>query len=308
MAPLAPARDLTDAYDRALQLATGQSALTVTRRVRSLTADSFPVAWPAIAGDVVDAVTFSQQSSVNASSWYLSETVRTTTAFAPEIATAASLVGVTGNGMSIARYVARTPDIVAVRVANGMKTDVAIGMAQRALTSLAATEPYRVARAAVAQTATTDTNFVGWRRVPEAGACSFCLMLATRGAAYTSKATAEQTSKALRYHRNCRCRSEPVTSERAAAANAAASQEYAGGSTSPRQRTRSDFYERAPLYRPGARTPERLANVQLQISQIETRLAQMTARQAAGDASVTPALQWSSDRLTELRAELAQLT
>lgn len=308
METLTPARDLTQAYDRALQLATGQAALTVTRKVRDLGPETFAATWAVIAGDIAETITKGQQAAVAASSWYLAETVRTTTAFAPEIATVAGLVGVAGNGMSVARYVARTPDIVAVRVANGMKTDVAIGMAQRSLTALAATEPYRVARAAVAQTATTDTNFVGWRRVPETGACSFCLMLASRGAAYTSKATAEQSSKALRYHRNCRCRSEPVTSVRAAAANAAANEEYAGRGASPRQRASQDFYQRAPLYRPGARTPERLANVQLQMQQLEDRIADMTARRATGDTSVAPALKWSTDRLAELRAELAQLT
>lgn len=327
MATLAPERDLTQAYDRALQLATGQAALTVTRKVRELGPETFAATWAVIAGDIAETITKGQQAAVAASSWYLAETVRTTTAFAPEIATVAGLVGVAGNGMSVARYVARTPDIVAVRVANGMKTDVAIGMAQRSLTALAATEPYRVARAAVAQTATTDTNFVGWRRVPEAGACSFCLTLASRGAAYTSKASAELTSKALRYHRNCRCRSEPLTSERAAATNAAAAQAYAdlerpifyrtgtrsdsrpaGTGSTTRQRASQDFYQRAPLYRPGARTPERLANVQLQMQQLEDRIADMTARRATGDTSVAPALKWSTDRLAELRAELAQLT
>jgi hypothetical protein len=324
MATLAPPRDLTEAYDRSLQLATGQSALRVQRATRGFTAETFAAAWTVAASEVVDAITIGQQAAVAASSWYLAETVRTTTAFAPEIATASNLIGVTGNGMSLARYVARTPDVIAVRVANGMDTDLAVGMAQRALTNLATTEPYRVARAAVAQTAVEDASFVGWRRVPEAGACSFCLTLASRGAAYTSRETAGQTSKALRYHRSCRCRAEAVTSERAAAEAAATTQAYAdlerpifyrtgarsaGRPSTPdsrtRQRARSDFYERAPLYKPGARTPERLANVQLQIDQLEERIQAMTARRAAGDVSSAPALEWSRARLRELRAELA---
>lgn len=327
MAMLAPARDLTAAYDRALQLATGQAARRVTRRMRELTARSFATDWPSIAPDVVQAVTTAQRAAAEASAWYLAETVRTTTAFSPEIAPVSALVGLTGSGMTVARYVARTPDVVAVRVANGMETDLALGMAQRTLTALTATEPYRVARAAVAQTAIEDRNFAAWQRIPEAGACSFCLTLASRGGAYTSKASAEQTSKALKYHRACKCRAEAVTTERLAAVNAEALQAYgdlerpifyrtgtrsAGRGLGPtsvaRQRASQAFYRDAPLYRPGARTPERLANVQLQISQIQDRTTAMAARQAAGDASVAPAIEWNTKRLAELRAELASLT
>lgn len=327
MATLAPSRDLTDAYDRALQLATGQAALRVTRLTRELTAQTFAGDWPILAPALADAVTAAQRAAAEASAWYLAETVRTTTAFSPEIAPVSALVGLTGGGMTVGRYIARTPDVVAVRVANGMDTDLAVGMAQRALSSLATTEPYRVARAAVAQTAIEDRNFAGWQRIPEAGACSFCLTLASRGGSYTSKASAEQTSKALRYHRNCRCRAEAVTTERLASVNAEAVAAYgdlerpvfyrtgtrsAGRGLRPadvaRQRASRDFYTTAPRYKPGARTPERLASVRLQIDQIEQRLSTMKARQAAGDASTGPALEWSRKQLAELRAELAQFT
>lgn len=326
MVTLAPARELTDTYERALQLATGQAALRTSRLTRGLTARTIAGDWPILAPALVDAVTAAQHAAVEASAWYLAETVRTTTAFSPEIAPVTALVGLTGSGMPVARYVARTPDVVAVRVANGMDTDLAVSMAQRTLTALATTEPYRVARAAVAETAVEDRNFAGWQRVPEPGACSFCLTLASRGSAYTSKASAEQTSKALKYHRACRCRAEAVTSERLASVNAEAVAAYGDlerpvfyrtGTRSAdrglrptdvaRQRASSDFYATAPRYKPGARTPERLANVRLQIAQIEQRVATMTARQAAGDASVSPPLKWSRKRLAELQTELAQL-
>lgn len=45
-------------------------------------------------------------------------------------------------------------------------------------------------------------SFRAWRRVPEAGACSFCLMLATRGAVYRTARTAGEANS---YHRFCRC-------------------------------------------------------------------------------------------------------
>ncbi|HEU5026582.1 MAG TPA: hypothetical protein VFV01_16825 [Spirillospora sp.] len=50
-----------------------------------------------------------------------------------------------------------------------------------------------------------DRKAKGWARVPESNACSFCLMLATRGAVYRSEKTAD-----FRSHDNCRCHVEPV--------------------------------------------------------------------------------------------------
>lgn len=52
-----------------------------------------------------------------------------------------------------------------------------------------------------------------WRRVPEAGACDFCLMLASRGAVYRSRKTASRDVHRLkRSHRVCRCGVELETS------------------------------------------------------------------------------------------------
>ena len=57
----------------------------------------------------------------------------------------------------------------------------------------------------------------GWARVPEAGACAFCVMLATRGAVYHSQRTASVASgrrgtqaAGEPYHDHCRCHVEPV--------------------------------------------------------------------------------------------------
>ena len=44
-----------------------------------------------------------------------------------------------------------------------------------------------------------------WRRVPEPGACDFCLMLATRGAVYASQSTAGKDND---YHAHCHCDQE----------------------------------------------------------------------------------------------------
>lgn len=42
-------------------------------------------------------------------------------------------------------------------------------------------------------------------RVPDAGACAFCRMLASRGAVYGSAEKAQATKDGKRFHDNCRC-------------------------------------------------------------------------------------------------------
>lgn len=50
-----------------------------------------------------------------------------------------------------------------------------------------------------------DRQARGWARHTEPGACSFCLLLGTRGPAYNSKQSA-----GFEAHNNCRCQPEPV--------------------------------------------------------------------------------------------------
>lgn len=49
-------------------------------------------------------------------------------------------------------------------------------------------------------------------RVPEPGACKWCLMLASRGFTYSRK-TVDQTQDGERFHGNCRCHAMPVWDE-----------------------------------------------------------------------------------------------
>lgn len=49
-------------------------------------------------------------------------------------------------------------------------------------------------------------------RVPEPGACKWCLMLASRGFAYSRK-TVDQTSDGERFHGHCRCHAMPIYDE-----------------------------------------------------------------------------------------------
>jgi hypothetical protein len=54
----------------------------------------------------------------------------------------------------------------------------------------------------------TDKAAKGWVRVTEQGACSFCIMLALRGATYKSQRSADFPA-----HDNCRCHVEPIFTE-----------------------------------------------------------------------------------------------
>lgn len=60
-------------------------------------------------------------------------------------------------------------------------------------------------RATVQDAVQRDRAARGWARVPEAGCCAFCAMLATRGAVYKTSQTAD-----FRAHDHDRCHIEPV--------------------------------------------------------------------------------------------------
>lgn len=65
-----------------------------------------------------------------------------------------------------------------------------------------------------------DRQATGWARVPNADACAFCLMLATRGATYKTARAAGQRDATTKwadakgyinsFHPSCRCTVEPV--------------------------------------------------------------------------------------------------
>ena len=317
MATLSPSRDLTSAFERSLATATAMSARSVGRRLATVSARSIAGDWPMVSKAIARDILAGQESATVLSSWYMQEAVRSTLHVASRAPDLPAMAGRTASGMSIARYVDRTPDIVAARIADGMKPDLALAVSERRLVSLATTEPYRVGRGSVAYASINDANYSGWQRVTEAGACDFCEMLATRGDAYTSKASAESTSKDLAFHANCHCYAEPVLAKDAPALRAAGEQAWAATEARPtayRTGTRSTGRSRgatsaggpradATLFLPGSGTAERLASVDLQITQIESRMTEMSARLAAGDASMAKPVEWNTRRLAELRAE-----
>lgn len=65
-------------------------------------------------------------------------------------------------------------------------------------------------RDTIARSAFTDPVRTGFARVPQGTTCSFCIMVASRGAIYS---TAEAAGESNTYHDNCNCVPLPVRGE-----------------------------------------------------------------------------------------------
>ncbi|EMF02448.1 hypothetical protein J7W19_29130 [Streptomyces mobaraensis NBRC 13819 = DSM 40847] len=68
-------------------------------------------------------------------------------------------------------------------------------------------------REAVVDATRLDPRALRWMRVPEAGACGFCLMVASRGAVYAS-ARSGGGIKGGEFHPHCRCEVAPIFSNK----------------------------------------------------------------------------------------------
>lgn len=82
--------------------------------------------------------------------------------------------------------------------------------AQTLLQGVAEKMVNNVGRDTIHNSVLADKQALGWARVPEPGACAFCVMLATRGAVYKSDRTAMKTAEDEPYHDHCRCQPEPM--------------------------------------------------------------------------------------------------
>ncbi|MFE3579078.1 VG15 protein [Streptomyces vinaceus] len=66
-------------------------------------------------------------------------------------------------------------------------------------------------REAIAEGVLKDPGALRYMRVPEEGACYFCIMLASRGASYRNKWTAGDAD-VRQFHPNCKCEAVPIFS------------------------------------------------------------------------------------------------
>jgi len=111
-------------------------------------------------------------------------------------------------------YLAREDDSLPQGLVDGMvryAVAPAFGQSDKTVLSLLAAGLQKAiagaSRNTIAANVQRDRTKVAYARVPSAGCCAFCAMLASRGAAYTSEESAGDGDK---YHSFCRCVATPV--------------------------------------------------------------------------------------------------
>jgi hypothetical protein len=105
-------------------------------------------------------------------------------------------------GFNWKREMAKVTSRARRRIAEGMSPDEVAAMLRREWRGRALGEPFRASRHTVAQ------NVTRYVRVPEASACEFCMMLATRSGQYSYRSR-DSAGEGLQYHNRCRCSVQP---------------------------------------------------------------------------------------------------
>jgi hypothetical protein len=115
------------------------------------------------------------------------------------------------------------------------------------------------ARDTIAKNADRDPSGASWARVPMGKTtCSFCRMLASRGAAYGSKASASAKRNGSKYHDDCDCKPVPMWSKA----------DY------PEGYDPDELYdEYASAHEPGMSTKETLSTMRKQTGEFVTAIA-----------------------------------
>ena len=209
------------------------------------------------------------------------------------------LAGLVVGSVPLSRLAARmsaTPTLVAARVAAGATPVEAFTATATWVTRIAGSVAHETARQGTAVAAQALPVFSGWRWDPEAGACPWCRMQASRGAVFTADTV-------LHSHSHCRCDAVEVV-DRAEAARIRqdgrdewARMQAAGDVPAGRRHRALPNRGTSPsLTQTGAQTPERLASVRAQIASYERRPASGAAARA-----------WQEETLTRLRLEEAGL-
>jgi hypothetical protein len=207
--------------------------------------------------------------------------------------------GQTSAGSSVYDVVSATQKVIGYRRLNGYSYAEAFAQSARWLDGAITGDVDRIARDSMIDAAMGPSpQMVGWRRVAEAGACSFCRTLATRGVVYSSDATALATAKGKRYHPRCRCRVEGVADEVTArrigkAGEAEWSRMLATGDV-PRIRNRTVGPAAV------ARDVNLTRSWTLQRDQLAASIPDLQARVAAGDTAAAKPLAWQQNRVAEL--------
>jgi hypothetical protein len=100
------------------------------------------------------------------------------------------------------------PVRVKLLIASGMPRQEAYDRAFVKFDGIVRRQTLMGGRTTIARTAGRDRRAIGWRRVTDGNPCAFCAMLASRGPAYRSDASAG----GLQYHGHCGCTAEVMYS------------------------------------------------------------------------------------------------
>ena len=103
----------------------------------------------------------------------------------------------------LAADLAVTPKATAARRAAGMTPEDALAPSLAHVRGLAGSLAHETARQATAAVTSSSPAWEGWRWVPEAGACPWCRMQASRGAVFTE-------ATAVHSHTSCKCEPKAV--------------------------------------------------------------------------------------------------
>jgi len=152
-----------------------------------------------------------------------------------------------------------------------------------------------------------DREAKGWARIPNAGACSFCLMLALRAGAgylYTSKRAAN-----FRAHENCRCSVEPVFGRFEPTAQVRDAEKVWADTTKGRSGHDARVAFRQALEGRDVTGAKKVAGKHKTLTKgegktPENQRAQLRILEAMPPAKTPAAAQWRVDRIAEIRKYL----
>lgn len=172
-----------------MALATTLDAIRATAIYRVLVAlglvdpNRLAATWPVAAVGIRAAIELAQAEAIDATEAHV--TAAMTSAIGTDLGW--DLTGLVNGAVDLAGLPARigvTPDLVAKRIAAGATAAEAFAPTATWATQIAGSVAHETARQGIVAASTSLPVFSGWRWVPEAGACPWCRMQASRGAVF----------------------------------------------------------------------------------------------------------------------------
>lgn len=214
-------------------------------------------------------------------------------------------VGRTRSGGDVYDVLAATRRVVGARIAGGTTAAEALAASSAYLSFVVGSDPHRLARDATLDLAQGPSQkIIGWQRIAEPGACKFCRQLATRGAVYTSEATASRTAAGGKYHWHCRCRVEgvadQVSRQRTIKAGREQWQQMVRDGDIPKPGRRAQESALTGTRYEAASAESVARHNRLQLEQLQASIPALQQRVAAGDTAAVTPLAWQQGRVEQL--------